>query len=73
MNQEVAELLTTLSTKLGNTDKIAAECADVLITLYRVAGLCNFDLLEEVDKKMDINYKRKWKLDGSGCGQHTEE
>lgn len=30
------------------------------------------DFDELVDTKMDINRKREWKRDGTGCGQHVE-
>lgn len=48
-----------------------AECADVLITLYRVAEALGCDLAVEVDRKMEINRKRKWVVDANGHGQHV--
>lgn len=50
--------------------EVAEECADVLITLYRVAELCGCKLQTEVDKKMVINRGRQWVKDGTGNGQH---
>lgn len=51
--------------------KCAEECADVLITLYRVAEMLRCDLVYEVDRKMAINRKRKWAVDEKGHGQHV--
>lgn len=31
------------------------------------------DLAEAIDRKMVINRARKWKLDGTGCGQHIPQ
>ena len=77
MNTEVAELLTKLSMPIvysswSETETVRKECADIQITLYRVAESLGFSLTDEVDAKMAINRARKWKLDGSGCGQHVE-
>lgn len=49
------------------------ECADVLITLYRLADYLHVDLNAEVDRKMAINRARKWHTNGDGTGQHIEE
>jgi NTP pyrophosphatase (non-canonical NTP hydrolase) len=75
MNTEVAELLTLMSMpqSMAIRLKIEEECADVLIVLYTVANCLGIDLHHTVDEKMSINRARKWKLDGSGCGQHIEE
>lgn len=48
------------------------ECADVLITLYRVAECLGEDLHAAVNRKMAINRNRKWKVSG-GVGQHEDE
>lgn len=53
--------------------KAREECADVLITLYRVAELLGVDLHEAVDAKMKINRERRWVVDGSGNGQHVKD
>jgi NTP pyrophosphatase (non-canonical NTP hydrolase) len=54
-------------------DKIPAEVADVTIVLYGYAQLRGFDLQAEIDKKMAINRKRKWKANGDGTGYHIKE
>jgi NTP pyrophosphatase (non-canonical NTP hydrolase) len=72
MNEEVAELLSKLSIPDSDPQKIHEECADVMIVLCVLAARLGFDLMEEVQKKMAVNRARKWKLDGSGCGQHVE-
>ena len=41
-------------------------------TLYQIAHEHGVDLQAEIDRKMTINRARRWKLDGSGCGQHEE-
>lgn len=50
---------------------ICKEAADVLITLYHFVNSLGGDLDEEVDKKMEVNVKRVWKLNGDGTGQHV--
>lgn len=37
-----------------------------------LAACCEVDMQNEIDRKMAINRARRWKLDGSGCGQHEE-
>jgi hypothetical protein len=54
-------------------DAISDECADMLITLYRIAYAFGFDLHSCVDYKMSINRSRKWKSYGDGTGQHIKE
>lgn len=51
---------------------IKNECADIAITLFRLAGSLGFDLLHEVDVKQTINEGRKWKRHGDGTGQHIK-
>jgi hypothetical protein len=52
--------------------KIPEEIADVVIVLSGLLGVLKHDLQEEVDKKMEINIKRKWKLNNDGTGQHIQ-
>jgi hypothetical protein len=40
--------------------------------LHGIAHEHGVNLETEIDRKMAINRARKWKLDGSGCGQHVE-
>jgi NTP pyrophosphatase (non-canonical NTP hydrolase) len=54
----------------GYFEKARVECADVLITLFRVAEALGFDLLNEVNHKMAINRVREWDVDADGHGQH---
>jgi NTP pyrophosphatase (non-canonical NTP hydrolase) len=70
-NEEMAELLRSVTMDDRHPD-IPEEMADVVIVMYRVATSLGVDLLAEVDKKMAVNRARKWDLDGSGCGYHTE-
>lgn len=53
------------------------ECADVLITLYRVFGALSqnvdHDIHDAVDAKMLVNHRRKWLITGAGVGQHIKD
>ena len=49
---------------------VKAEMPDIVITLYRLATVLGFDLLESVDDKMAVNRLRRWKSNGDGTGQH---
>ena len=51
-------------------EELVEEAADVCITLYRYIYLVD---KEAINKKMAVNRKRKWKLDGGGNGQHIKE
>lgn len=70
-NEEMAELLATLTNDLRSNEKAIDECADIVIILFRLADRMGFDLLAEVDRKMLINRGRTWKRDGSGHGYHV--
>lgn len=59
----------TLATE--DESKARIECADVLITLYRVAEVLRGDLHWGVDDKMKINRAREWRIVGPGIGQHV--
>jgi NTP pyrophosphatase (non-canonical NTP hydrolase) len=72
MNEEVAELLAKMTVSGNSPRVIAEEVADVQIVLYVLAGRLGIDLDAEVNSKMQINRARKWRLDGSGCGQHVD-
>ena len=52
--------------------KAAEEVADVVIILYRLADRLVVDLHAEIDRKMAVNRKRTWLLDGNGHGQHVD-
>jgi hypothetical protein len=52
-------------------DALLAEAADIVITLYRLAGHLGRDLHAEIDRKMAINRARRWIPDGKGNGQHV--
>src|SRR5262245_5026597 len=69
-NEEMAELLRALTVD-ENHPKAAEEVADIFIVLYRVATRLGVDIHAEIERKMAINRKREWKLDGSGHGYHV--
>ena len=73
MVKEVEELKAIKVTEWKDYDKVADECADILITLYRIMGVIGFNLHSCVDHKMEINRGRKWKSNGDGTGQHIKE
>ena len=50
--------------------KAAEEAADVVIVLCQVFGRLGKDLHKEIDRKMEINRKRRWAIDGAGHGHH---
>lgn len=56
---------------VGDTASAMSECADVLITLYRVAELLGCDLHAAVNAKMAVNRTRQWVVDDNGHGQHV--
>ncbi len=72
INEEMAELLRAVTADMG-PEKIAEECADVVIVLYRLITRQGGDLFEEIDKKMATNRARVWKKDGTGHGYHVSE
>jgi NTP pyrophosphatase (non-canonical NTP hydrolase) len=71
-NEEMAELLRALSVD-DRHPKAAEELADVYIVLCRVGSRLGVDILEEVDRKMQINRAREWRKDGSGHGYHVRK
>lgn len=57
-----------------NRIKQRAEAADIVILLYAFADVSGFNLQEEVNKKMEINIKRKWgNPDENGVIEHIRE
>ena len=74
MNEEVAELLTLLSMPYDKdkAQKVHMECADIAITLFRLAATLKIDLMEKVDEKMAVNRARLWQRDETGCGHHVK-
>lgn len=73
-NKEMAELLSALQNWSGHKSaKIAAEeCADVAIFLLQISERLGYDLLAEVQRKMDINEKRTWHQLEDGSHQHVD-
>lgn len=51
--------------------KIVEELADTYIVMCQVAHHLGYNLLEEVDRKMEVNNARAWKLNGDGTAQHV--
>lgn len=59
--------------QLHLAESIAEELADANIVGYHAAALLGVVLFDEIDRKMDINRRRKWKSNGDGTGQHVDE
>lgn len=51
--------------------EVADEMSDVVVVLLQAAERYGFCLMEEVERKMEINYGRKWRSNGDGTGQHV--
>lgn len=49
---------------------IGDEAADVLVVLMGFCHEVGVDLQAELDRKMAVNRKRKWKVTAAGLGQH---
>lgn len=54
-------------------EKIAAEVADVVIVLMGYSFQRDFNLQDEIDRKMAVNRTRKWRCFGDGTGQHIPD
>lgn len=70
-NEEMAELLRALTSD-DSHPKAVEEAADVVIILYRLAHRMGSDLHAEIDRKMQINRKREWKVT-NGHGYHVRD
>lgn len=57
---------------LGNSTTVAgrAALATCIGELMNVCSALGHDLLAEIDRKMEVNRTRQWKLDGTGHGYH---
>lgn len=52
---------------------VAEELADSEIVNKHAATVMNVNLNSFVQKKMEVNRRRKWKSNGDGTGQHVDE
>jgi hypothetical protein len=59
------------ATSYDKVKQARQECADVFITLCRIAETLGCDLMTEVAEKMAINRAREWVVDENGHGQHV--
>jgi NTP pyrophosphatase (non-canonical NTP hydrolase) len=73
MFEEIDELAAYREEPTTRKDAVAmrGECADVIITMYRVAEMLDFDLHAAVDSKMSLNRDRKWRTTPHGVGYHV--
>jgi NTP pyrophosphatase (non-canonical NTP hydrolase) len=70
-NEEMAELLSDLS--LGHYAKAGEEIADIILCLHGVTAALGINIAYEVDRKMEINRKRKWRISDQGHGYHVKD
>lgn len=71
--EEWVELRDKLESLRATNEASAEECADVVITLAALTRSLGFDLAEMVERKMEINRARKWRVDESGKGYHVKD
>lgn len=69
-NEEMAELLMAVNGDTLEPGEIAAECADIIIMLCRMADRLGFDLGAAIDEKMRVNRARRWTV-VDGVGSHV--
>lgn len=76
-NMQLAEALCARVSELAAKGQVGAgtkaqgkECPDVQVMLYQVAEACGIALLNETDRKMQVNRKRKWTKLVTGRHQH---
>lgn len=67
LNEELSRKRATLQAA------VAEETADVMIVLMGNLCALGVDMKTEITRKMQVNRKRKWVLNGDGTGQHVRE
>jgi NTP pyrophosphatase (non-canonical NTP hydrolase) len=72
-NEEMAELLRVVTAPFPDESKTVEEAADIVIILFRLAEMTGEDLLARIDRKMQVNRMREWKLSNDGHGYHVRE
>lgn len=63
----------TPTNQMRLAEPIAEELADATIVGYHAASILGVVMFDEIDRKMDINRRRRWKSNGDGTGQHVHE
>lgn len=72
---ELTEAFSNVGFPLLDTEveDVAYEAADMVILLFRLAHICGFDLLQAVERKMEVNRTRVWGApDERGLIRHVE-
>lgn len=59
--------------RVRDPQEMIEEAADIVITLYRLASIAQYDLHDQIDRKMAINRARRWIAHGDGTGHHIKE
>lgn len=58
--------------EIGNQGGAAASLVQVVAALCQIIRTLGRDPQAEIDRKMEINRAREWRLDGSGHGYHVK-
>lgn len=69
---ELLEALVEASSTPPNIDKLAEELADTAICLTAAANKLGVSLTAEMEKKMEINWLRKWQVSEDGNLKHVK-
>ena len=73
MGEEVAELHEAVES--GSRRAVLKESADVIVTAVMTARACGVDfhdVIDEVERKMEVNVAREWAAH-NGTARHTDE
>lgn len=73
-NLEMAELLRELMfSGAPDAERVLDEIADVVIVLASLAHHFGGDVWVAVERKMAVNRRRRWRIDGDGVGSHLDD
>lgn len=62
-----------LAASAGDRSEMRVHILRALYNITSVVGMVSVNLADAIDAKMAINRERRWKLDGTGHGQHVED
>lgn len=65
-------LRTLLRTVGSHEHGVVGVLGGIALRLHALCVVVEHDLLAEVDAKMEINRRREWVPDGTGCGRHVK-
>ncbi len=75
LSEEIEEVKNCLTNGIGIVDDLeVADCFLLLIGVANKAGMDYQDIVNAIDKKMEINYKRKWgEVNEKGYVKHIKD